>query len=101
MVRLISEGLEQKITFFYSKRTAHNIVGGSTLLGPPFSFVLLPTVHLYHLLVTRNCLLFLHLFESMVLRFLLQLESPNLDHQNSSYCILYLDYSNWHNIICT
>ena len=28
-------------------------------------------------------------------------ESPNLDHQNSSYCILYLDYSNWHNRICT
>ena len=21
-------------------------------------------------------------------------ESPNMDHQNSSYCILYLDYSN-------
>ena len=37
----------------------------------------------------------------MVIRFLLQLESPNLDHQNSSYCSLYLDYSNWQNRICT
>ena len=95
MVRLIFEGLEQKIIFFYSKRTAHNRAGGSTLLGAPFSFVLLPTVHLYHLLVTRNFILFLYSFEAMVLRFLLQLESPNLDHQNSSYCILYPDYSNW------
>ena len=33
-------------------------------------------------------------FESMVLRFLLQLESSNSDHQNSSYCILHPDYSN-------
>ena len=33
-------------------------------------------------------------FEAMVLRFLLQLESSNWDHQNSSYCILHPDYSN-------
>ena len=30
----------------------------------------------------------------MFLRFLFQLESSNLDHQNSSYCILHPDYSN-------
>ena len=29
----------------------------------------------------------------MIIKFLLQLESPNLDHQNSSYCILHLDDS--------
>ena len=33
-------------------------------------------------------------FESMVLRFLLQLEASNLDHQNSSYRILHPNYSN-------
>ena len=33
-------------------------------------------------------------FESMVLRFLIQLDSSNLDHQNSIYYILHLDYSN-------
>ena len=44
---------------------------------------------------------FLHSYEAMVIKFLLQLESPNLDHQNSSYCILHLDYSIWHNRICT
>ena len=44
---------------------------------------------------------FFYLFEAMVLRFLLQLESSNLDHQNSSYCILNLDYSNLQNRIYT
>ena len=39
------------------------------------------------------------LFQAMVLRFHLQLESSNLDHQNSSYCILHPDYSNLQNII--
>ena len=42
---------------------------------------------------------FLYLFESMDLRFLLLLESSNLDHQNSSYGILHPDYSNLQNII--
>ena len=48
-----------------------------------------------------NWIWFLHSFEAMILRFLLQFESPNLDHQNSSYFILHLDYSNWQNRICT
>ena len=33
-------------------------------------------------------------FESMVIRFLIEMESSNLDHQNSSDCILHPDYSN-------
>ena len=41
----------------------------------------------------------LYSFESMVLRFPLQLESSNLNHQNSSYFILHPDYSNLQNRI--
>ena len=33
-------------------------------------------------------------FEAKVIRFILKLESSNLDHQNSSYWILHPDYSN-------
>ena len=42
---------------------------------------------------------YMYYFEAKVLRVLLQLESPKLEHQNSSYVLNNTDYSMFKNII--